>query len=1066
MARDSRAEPNLFDEPGLARALRLTLVAILASSIAVTAFTLILKWPQVPRFPLVVVASTLVALAVSRSGRTRLAVFVALAGVAYAALHAAAKYDGIQSVGLATLPVLLVLGSLVLDRLKFVFFTAATILATIGMLAIRYFVLRIEPPSKNDLADFFVFVATCATAALIGRLLSVRIQEGYRLVRASERRYRGIFENIQDVYYEMQADGTLGELSPAGAALFGVPREGMIGRPLAPFCVNPPEFDALLAGIRARLRVSNRQLVIRNSRGDLRQVLVNASLATSETGEEKMIGSIRDITERKRAEEALRESEARLRLALEATGAGTFDFYPQSGKVIWSDITKSHFGMSPKAEVTPEIYLRAIHPDDRERIREKEALIALPGSDGQFAAEYRVIGVKDGKERWIAARGRVLFDAENRPVRLIGTTLDISERKRLEEELRRRAEELQKIMDCAPVALLVAHDPECRVVTANRTANTMHELPPDANSPCAPGVPTHCRFFRDGIEVPVHEMPLQTAARGREVRDFEFQVLLPSGRRRLLWGHASPLRDAAGQVRGAIAAAQDITETRQRADALLRESEERFRNTADAAPVIIWFGDTEKRLTFVNEQMTRFTGLPAEQVLGHGWAQVIHPDDLEAARAVYNQAVESRTSYQLEYRVRRADGEYRHMLGTASPRYVGREYVGHVGSVIDITDLKRRHDDDIARQKWESLGTLAAGIAHDFNNLLGGILSQTELALSEFGAGEPAEADIRAIQAVAVRGAEIVRQLMVYSGQKEDVLELVDVSHLIRDSLELLKVVVSKHAVLEFRLATDVPPVLANPGTLRQILMNLVTNSSEAIGEREGVIRISTSGRKIAQGAPPEESGLPAGDYLRLDISDTGEGISPERQAQIFDPFFTTKAPGRGLGLPVVQGIVNRLGGAITVGSTPHGTDFQILLPGAGERPAAALESRAAAPERYGSTQGTILVVEDEEALRNPISRMLRKQGFTVLEAGDGSEALDMIRAHASEITAMLLDVTLPGASSPEILREALRCRPDLRVIVTSAFSEETIAALSSDLGAQPFLRKPYRLAGILKLLN
>ena len=184
-----------------------------------------------------------------------------------------------------------------------------------------------------------------------------------------------------------------------------------------------------------------------------------------------MIGSIRDVTLRRRAEEALRESEARLRLAVEATGAGTFDFYPQTGKLIWSDITKSHFGMSPKTEVDHDMFLRAVHPDDRERIRETEASIALPGSGGQLATEYRALGVEDRKERWIAVRGRMQFDAENRPVRFIGTTLDISERKRLKEELRRRAEELQKIMDFVPVALFVAHDPECREVTAHQMAN-------------------------------------------------------------------------------------------------------------------------------------------------------------------------------------------------------------------------------------------------------------------------------------------------------------------------------------------------------------------------------------------------------------------------------------------------------------------------------------------------------------------------------------------------------------------------------------------------------------------
>ena len=168
-------------------------------------------------------------------------------------------------------------------------------------------------------------------------------------------------------------------------------------------------------------------------------------------------------------------------------------------------------------------------------------------------------------------------------------------------------------------------------------------------------------------------------------------------------------------------------------------------------------------------------------------------------------------------------------------------YAGHVGTVLDITDLKRRQEEHLARQKLESLGTLAGGIAHDFNNLLGGILSQTELALAELAEGASPEAELKNIHAVALRGAEIVRQLMVYAGQESDTLELVDVSRLVEETVELLKVVVSKHASLQLELGTDVPAVHANPAALRQILVNLVTNASEAMGERDVVIRVSTA---------------------------------------------------------------------------------------------------------------------------------------------------------------------------------------------------------------------------------
>jgi two-component system cell cycle sensor histidine kinase/response regulator CckA len=1061
-------EASLANEPGVGHTVRMALIASVAGALAIAAFTQFLRWAVVPALALGAAAASLVALRLHDSGRTRSGLLVSLAGITYVLMHAAAREAGLQNVGLSVVPVLIVIASLLLELPVLVAYSSAAILATMGMQAIRYHVLRVDEYNTGDLGDFFIFLVTCVTAAVVGRLLSVRIREGLQQVRASENRYRQIFENIQDAYFEMGGDGTLRELSPAGSGLFGVPRERMIGRPLAPFFADQGDFDALLTAVREHGHVSNVELAIRDSGGALVHVLVNASMQTGpETGGEKVVGSIRDITKRKRAEAALLDSEERLRLALDATGAGTFDFYPESQKLMWSDMTKRHFGMSPETEVDHDMFLRAVHPDDRERVRQAGDAAGRPGSGGRLAIEYRAIGVEDGKERWIAVRGRMLFDRENRPVRLIGTTRDISERKELEEALRRRAEELQTIMDVAPVALYTAHDPECRQVTTNRMGNTLLELPEGADSPAAPGGHNPpSPFFRNGIQIPVDELPLQTAARGVEVRDSELEVLLPSGKRRLLWGHASPLRDAAGRTRGAIAAVQDITEARQRADAMLRESEERFRNTADAAPVIIWFGDTEKRLTFVNEQFIRFTGLPADQLLGHGWAQVVHPEDLESARAVYYEGVDRRASYQLEYRARRADGEYRHMLGNTRPRYVGNEYVGQVGSVIDITDLKRRQEEDIARQKLESVGTLAGGIAHDFNNLLGSVLAQSELALSELAAGSRPEQELKRIAEVARRGSEIVRQLMIYAGRESEAPAVVDVPAIIRDMRELLGVSVSKHAALETDLRGETPPVRADAAQIRQIVMNLVVNASEAIGDRDGVIRLAA--RRVAVG--PGELGtnavrLAEGDYVQLEVSDTGCGMPLETRAKVFDPFFTTKAAGRGLGLAVVQGIVRSLGGAIHVASEPgKGTSVVVLLPCCKTpSPASGLLPRT---EAAGSLQAaSILIVEDEDLLRQAVAKMLRKAGFRIIEAGDGSAALEAIRGQKAPLDVLFVDITLPGASSRDVVREAERVMPGVKVIVTSAYSED-VAASSLDGKGEHFIRKPYRVGELIELIR
>ena len=257
------------------------------------------------------------------------------------------------------------------------------------------------------------------------------------------------------------------------------------------------------------------------------------------------------------------------------------------------------------------------------------------------------------------------------------------------------------------------------------------------------------------------------------------------------------------------------------------------------------------------------------------------------------------------------------------------------GALQDITDSRRAQQRLFAAQKLESIGTLASGIAHDFNNLLGAVLAQAELALAELAAGASPEGELNAIRDVAMRGSEIVRELMIYAGKESEVLEPVDVSEIVEGMLELLKISISKHARLETDLSQHLPAIQATVAQISQLVMNLATNASEAIGDRDGVIRVTTQRVTVAHGSQLSEH-LAGGEYVQLEVSDTGRGMSPEIQARVFDPFFSTKSAGRGLGLALVHGIVRRLGGAINLASEPgHGTDFQILLPCAGASSAA-----------------------------------------------------------------------------------------------------------------------------------
>jgi CheY-like chemotaxis protein len=283
--------------------------------------------------------------------------------------------------------------------------------------------------------------------------------------------------------------------------------------------------------------------------------------------------------------------------------------------------------------------------------------------------------------------------------------------------------------------------------------------------------------------------------------------------------------------------------------------------------------------------------------------------------------------------------------------------------------------------------------------------------------------------------------------------------------LELLKLSVSKHAVIEADLGRDLPSVLANAAQLRQIVMNLVTNASDALRNRDGVIRVTTTCVQVGNSS----AGLATGDYLQLDVSDTGCGMTPETQAKAFDPFFTTKsAPGHGLGLAVVYGIVRGLGGTVLLESElEKGTKFQVLLPCAETKAGTTRDAMSGVGAMAGPSQrATLLVVEDEGSLREAVAKMLRNTGFEVFEAADGSSAIEVLRANGDKIDVMLLDMTIPGASSPEVVAEAAKTWPDIRVILTSAYSQEMITWAMSVPQIRSFIRKPFQLGDLVNTLR
>jgi signal transduction histidine kinase/CheY-like chemotaxis protein len=395
-----------------------------------------------------------------------------------------------------------------------------------------------------------------------------------------------------------------------------------------------------------------------------------------------------------------------------------------------------------------------------------------------------------------------------------------------------------------------------------------------------------------------------------------------------------------------------------------------------------------------------------------------------------------------------------------------------------LTERQRAEDERFAierklleTQKLESLGVLAGGIAHDFNNLLVSILGNVGLALLDLEPMSPVREPVEQIKVAAQRAAELTRQMLAYSGKGRFVVQRLNLNSVIDEMTQLMKVSISKNAILKMNLSPRIPAIEGDATQIRQIVMNLIVNASDAIGNKEGIITLSTGvvrADRLYLSQAFLAPDLPEGDYAYLEIADTGIGMDQETLAKIFDPFFTTKFTGRGLGLAAVLGIVRGHKGAIRVYSEAgRGSTFRILLPSI-EAPVETRSDDDGNGANHGS--GTILIVDDEEIVRKVTRRMLERYGYNVMIAEDGRRAIDMFHGNPSAVDCVLLDMTMPGLSGDETFRELRRIKPDAVVVLMSGYTEQDATSRFSGKGLAGFLQKPYtpqdlreKISGVLQ---
>jgi two-component system, cell cycle sensor histidine kinase and response regulator CckA len=506
------------------------------------------------------------------------------------------------------------------------------------------------------------------------------------------------------------------------------------------------------------------------------------------------------------------------------------------------------------------------------------------------------------------------------------------------------------------------------------------------------------------------------------------------------------------------AIARDITALKQGERTL-----EHFFTFFNTSSDLMCIADPNGAFIKTNPACSKILGYSEAELVSKPFIDFVHPEDKQATLDEMARQQKIGSSFAFENRYICKDGSLRWLSWRA---VYNDDEKRTYATARDFTDIKRAEQEKHAleqqlqhTQKLESLGVLAGGIAHDFNNILTAIIGHSEIALRKLYPESPAVANINQIELAATRAADLAKQMLAYSGKGKFRVESLNLNRLLEEMLQMMEVSISKKSILRLNLHPHLPTVEADATQMRQIVMNMVINASEAIGEKSGVIAITTGCMDCDKNYLKHvwlNENISEGLYVYLEIADTGCGMDKGTLAKLFDPFFTTKFTGRGLGMAAMLGIVRGHKGAVKVYSEPNkGTTFKVLFP-ASNRPPDIFNGASYKDDWKGS--GTVLLVDDEETVRGIGKEMLQELGFSAITANDGREAVEVFKM-TPDIALVILDLTMPHMDGEQCFRELRQIKPEVKVIMSSGYSEQEVTPKFVGKGLAGFIQKPYKLS-------
>ena len=962
--------------------------------------------------------------------------------------------------------------------------------STVGALCVIDVLPRIWSPRDVDLLED---LAACVVAEI--ELRSPR-------ARAIRDPADEVFDATALPMGLIDADGRWLRVNHALAELLGIAPQALVGRS-ADAQTHPLDRSAdteamrlLLAGECASY-ASEKRLI----RGDeTLWVAASVTLVRRPDEPDRFHVALQDVTESKRAQHDLQAREERYRLAAETTQDAVWDWDLLTDRLVWGEREGGGFGYP---ETPPGLsaswWYQRLHAEDRERVVSGiHAAIARGARTWADAYRFRRA---DGSYAHVQDRGAIVRDFGGDAVRMVGAMVDTSERTRAELVTRGQSGLLEQIaagLDLAAVLERVARFAESH---GSELLAAVMMLDPSAERlrlAAGPSLPAPLRSSLGEVAIEPDAGCGASATLRRErviVADLAGDdgaaawraPLLEQGIRAawstplfatdgMLLGtldlyYREPRAPDEGDLRLAEAASHlaEIAIERDRSQDAIARGMQLLEQVLDTLPVGVWVLERDGRIMFGNPAGraiwggARYTGIDGFGEYRGWWADTgesIAPEDWAAARAI----LKGETSLNEVVHIESFDGVQKTILNSAVPlRSLDGAILGAILVNQDISDQRaaqealRRSEEQLRHaQKMEAVGQLAGGIAHDFNNLLTGILSYADLMLQELRPGDPIRADLEQIRQAGDRAAALTRQLLAFSRRQVLQPRVLSLNASVTELDSMLRRLLGADVALETSLEDDLGTVLADPGQLEQVLVNLVVNARDAM-PAGGRVGITTANLQLHGADDARGNGVRPGAYVTLSVSDTGMGMDVPTQARIFEPFFTTKAPGKGtgLGLSTVYGIVEQSGGHIAVESAPgQGATFTIFLPRhLGENaPGFVPRDRRSLPN---GTE-TLLLVEDEEAVRTSVRRLLERQGYTVVEARHGADALRIVDAADQPIDLVLTDLVMPEMGGRELVDRLRARQPALKVLYMSGYTERAVTVDGVMPPGTGFMEKPF----------